>query len=275
MLPEYRYNLLSTIKFILDKLLQKLKIRTSNISLLSNRKNVFIQLLIAIEDACEFYHISRKEFFDKMEKWENTEKYLWEKSVNLKEFYESWNNEAAIQNTCANIFNQLIWFENYNVCAEYAKKSDFIIDYGCSTGSLSLGLVLDSKIENELLLLDVPNDVSKFIEFRIKKHRLNNVKLDSVFDFSVNKKAELIICIDVLEHLKDSSYIFIKKISPLLAKGGQLILRAPWRGQLTHIDKAADDFYLNGGRKFLAQNFKEVYRFGSQDICAVYKKISE
>ena len=76
---------------------------------------------------------------------------------------------------------------------------------------------------------------------------------------------------------KDCLYVIhdfiVEKISPMLKIGGLLLLRAPWRGQLTHLDTAPDDLYQNGGRKYLDENYKEVYRFGVNDISAVYKKI--
>ena len=272
MLPEYKYNKLARLKFILGKILRKLGIEKPGIDLLENRTNILIQLVIAIEDAKKFYKISNSNFFDNLNSWGDLEKDLFQKANSLKEFYESWNSDAAIKNVCVNILNQLIWFENYNVCAEYTTKADYIIDYGCGTGALSIGLALDKKIKNQLVLLDVPNDVSGFREFRIKEHSLKNVKQENVYTFKSESKADLIICLDVLEHLENSSSIFMNQMCPLLKVGGYMILRAPWRGQMTHIDAAADDFYLNGGRKYLSQHFEEVNRFGTLDICCVYKK---
>jgi 2-polyprenyl-3-methyl-5-hydroxy-6-metoxy-1,4-benzoquinol methylase len=273
MLPEYKYNQFARVKCLKNLILRKLRIKQDGIDLLGNRTKIFIQLMVAIEDAMKFYSITKDEFFENISNWSSTEKEFFEKSSNLKEFYESWNDAAAIENICANIFNQMIWFENYNVCAAYAPKSDFIIDYGCGTGSLSFGLALDKKIKNKLVLLDVPNDISKFREYRINKHHLVNVEQENIFNYRVEAKADLIICLDVLEHLENSSSVFENEMSPMLKVGGLMILKAPWRGQMTHIDEAADDFYLNNGRKFLSKNFKEVYRFGCQDISCVYQKI--
>ena len=92
-------------------------------------------------------------------------------------------------------------------------------------------------------------------------------------NFNKRNIADLVICLDVLEHIEESSDVFINSLSPLLKAGGYLILKAPWRGQMTHIDKAADDFYLNGARRFLLENYNLIYRFGAIDVCSVYKKI--
>ena len=271
MLPEWKYNWASSIKFLLLKLSRIIKF-SQNINLLDNRIEVFMTFSRAVDDAIEFYGISREDFFDNVLKWNVTEKNLFNQAENLKQFYESWNNEASIQNVCANIINQMIWIENYNICSRYAISSDFIIDYGCGTGSLSIGLAFNKKIKNKLLLLDVPNDVSKFRDRRISKYNLTNVKNENIFEYDVLDKSDLLICLDVLEHLENSSFVFINHICPLLKSGGFMILRAPWRGQLTHIDQAADDFYLNGGRKYLSKYFREVYRLGMEDIHCVYQK---
>ena len=274
MFQEYKYNQLARLKYLVNKVLKKLNIKKAKIDLLGNRISIIIQLITAIEDVKDFYNISNNEIFDNINNWDEIEKDLFEKANSLNEFYESWNSDAALKNVCANIFNQLIWFDIYNVCAEYTTKADYIIDYGCGTGALSIGLALDNKIKNHLVLLDVPNDVSRFREFRINKHSLINIKQENVFTFKAESKANLIICIDVLEHLENSSSVFINQMCPMLKIGGHMILRAPWRGQMTHIDSAADDFYLNGGRKYLSHHFEEVDRFSSLDIYCVYKKIA-
>jgi len=273
MLPEWKYNQISRVKMLVNKILTKFRLKKNDIQLFDNRIEIIKQLSIAIDDVVKFYGIDKNKFFQNINNWKITEKRLFENAKNLREFYESWNDQAAVENACANIFNQLICFENYNVCAKYTIKSDVVIDYGCGTGALSLALALSGKIKNKLIQLDVPNDISKLRQFRIEKHNLTNVINENIFLFNEKDVADLIICIDVLEHIEDSSSVFINNIYPLLKVGGYMILRAPWRGQLTHIDQAADDFYLNGGRKFLSKNFKEVYRFGSLDIAAVYQKI--
>jgi len=273
MLPEWKYNQISRMHFLFSKILVKIRIKKKLINLSDNRIDSVLQLLRATDDIIEFFNINRREFYENIDMWEKTEKLLWEKSVTLKEFYESWNSKASLQNACVNTINQLIWFENYNVCSYFAEKSNVIVDYGCGTGALSTALALNGKIKNQLIQLDVPNDINNFRKFRIQKYNFKNIITENIFTFNKKSIADLVICFDVLEHIEESSEVFINSISTIIKTGGFLILRAPWRGQMTHIDKAADDFYLNGGRKFLSSNYKEVYRFGSLDICAVYQKI--
>ena len=270
---EWVYKQTGRIDYVITYILFKLKIKKRMFDLVSSRKSSFIQLSLAIDDAMKFYGLTKKEYFQKAKNWKLTEKKLFDNASSLKEFYASWNDEASIENTCANIMNQMILFENYSVCAEYALKSDVVIDYGCGTGSLSLGLALDGKIKGKLVLLDVQNDIDDFRKFRVDENNLSNVSTADIFNFNKRNIADLVICLDVLEHIEESSDVFINSLSPLLKAGGYLILKAPWRGQMTHIDKAADDFYLNGARRFLLENYKLIYRFGAIDVCAVYQKI--
>lgn len=234
----------------------------------------FEVLLKATIDVFEYQNITHDEFWIRYLKWPQVEKELFEKSKNLNGFYQSWNEKAADMNLCANTINQMIYPENYNVIAYFFNRKGYYIDYGCGSATLSLGIYLKNRLKGKLKLLDVPNDIQKYIDYRIEKYYLSNdVSFDSVFSFHQKNMADGIMCIDVLEHLNDPSEILIEKISPMLKIGGLLLLRAPWRGQLTHLDTAPDDFYQNGGRKYLDENYKEVYRFGVNDISAVYKKI--
>jgi hypothetical protein len=66
----------------------------------------------------------------------------------------------------------------------------------------------------------------------------------------------------------------MNKIHPLIKQGGMLYLKAPWRGQLTHIESAAIDFYRNGGRNFLREKYIIISRFQPIDIACLYKKIN-
>jgi len=177
-------------------------------------------------------------------------------------------------NVCANTINQLAWTKYQTIVPYYFSNNGIYADFGCGTATLSLGLKINDRIKGDLILLDIPNDVQDYVKYRINKYNLNgHVKYQDAINFKENFSFDGILCIDVLEHIENSSEVFIEKIVPMIKKGGFLILRAPWRGQLTHPDSAADNFYGCGGRQFLSKHFKEVFRFGTTDIDCVYKKV--
>ncbi|MFH2069160.1 MAG: methyltransferase domain-containing protein [Candidatus Omnitrophota bacterium] len=268
--PETFFNHKNEIISRLQKLCFMLGL--SGLKIPDYRVEVLEILCDAINDVLEYYKIDNNAFWEKYYSWEEREKELFENSKNLEEFYKSWNGISAELNICANVVNQMIWWENYNVISYFFKNSKHIIDYGCGTAVLTVGLALKKKISGTILLLDVPNDVNKFVKYRLDKHKLTNISFINVFDYNQENIADGVICLDVLEHLPNSSDIFINKISPVLKRGGVLFMRAPWRGQLTHIGGAADNFYRAGGRKFLGRNFRELYRLNPLDINCVYRK---
>jgi len=271
--PENKYNKLGFLKLIL----QKIKIKFGLIKKYPEdlRKIVFKSYSLALRDVKEYMNINIEQFYEYSNQWPKFEEKLFFKN-DLSSFYKSWNNKASYYNICCNVINQHIEIMNFQVIASYFKKDGLYIDYGCGTASLSIGLFLENKLRGKLILLDVPNDVNKFVKYRIKKNHLEKwVNFLNVLDYFEPNNANGIICIDVLEHLENSSEIFINKIHPLLKVGSFIYLRAPWRGQLTHIDKAADNFYLKGGRSFLAEKYVEVYRSSSMDISCVYRKIGK
>jgi len=270
--PESKYYKLGRLKLFL----QKIKFKLGIIDYPKDfRKMIFKSYSYALKDAEEYMDINIKQFYEYSAEWPTIEKKLFQKN-NLSNFYQSWNNKESYYNICCNIINQHIEISNFNVIASHFTKEGKYIDYGCGTGSLSIGLFLENRLRGKLILLDVPNDVNKFVKYRIKKNHLEKcVQFSNVLNYFKPDSADGIICIDVLEHLENSSEIFINKIHPLLKVGSFIYLRAPWRGQLTHIDKAADNFYLKGGRSFLAEKYVEVYRSSSMDISCVYKKIGK
>ena len=268
---ENKYNKSGFLKLIL----QKIKIKLGLIKKYPEdlRKMVIKSYSLALRDVREYMNINLEHFYEYSNQWLKLEEKLFLKNDSAG-FYRSWNNKAAYYNICYNVINQHIEIMNFQVIASYFKKGGLFLDYGCGTASLSIGLFLENKLKGKLILLDVPNDVNEFVKYRIKKNHLEKwINFLSVLDYFEPDKADGIICIDVLEHLENSSEIFINKIHPLLKVGGLIYLRAPWRGQLTHIDKAADNFYLKGGRSFLSEKYIEIYRSASMDISCLYKKV--
>jgi len=169
--PESKYYKLGFLKLIL----QKIKLKFGIIDYPKDfRKMILKSYSYALKDAKEYMDINIKQFYEYAAEWPTIEKKLFQKN-NLSNFYQSWNNKASYCNICCNIINQHIEIMNFQVIASYFIKEGLYIDYGCGTGSLSMGLFLENKLKGKLILLDIPNDVSKFVKYRIKKINYKNM----------------------------------------------------------------------------------------------------
>jgi len=227
---------------------------------------------VALRDVQEYFSLTDKEFWALFDQWPKIEKSLFTKRESVTEFYQLWAGDAAKANICVNVFNQFLFAEVYCVMRHYYPSKGRVLDYGCGTASVSLAVASRAVGMTELVVADVQRDVRAFIDYRLKKMGLFSAKTADVLALDIDVQFDFVMCIDVLEHLENSAEVFCEHIAPRVKVGGLLFLRAPWRGQLTHIDAAPDNFYREGGRRFLSDNFAEVYRVGGGDINAVYRR---
>lgn len=79
---------------------------------------------------------------------------------------------------------------------------------------------------------------------------MTDVTLDGVPDNSV----DLVLCIDVLEHLRSPSKTFFL-LDQKLRDGGFLILQAPWGGHPEHLEEAPQDWETSGGKSMLQTRY--------------------
>lgn len=234
-------------------------------------------LVQAMSDACEFLGADQEQFFHLADAWPEMEKALFEKTGKGAEFYSSWNDEYARANICANILSQHHDQVNFSVLAGLVDgrlvPEGPWVDYGCGTASLSITLAKAGFNTGPVNLVEMDNQVLDFVKFRIRKHGLKDVlSVHRVDEFDPGSRFSMVYCIDVLEHLVDPTALFLEKIDPLLAAGGMLYLKAPWRGQLTHLDEAPENFYRQGGRKALSASYKLILRAQPMDMAAVFTK---
>lgn len=237
------------------------------------RFNCLPYLLREIVYLLDYLGISFKEFNSLYQKWDT---YVSEfgKFENPQDFYLSWTNEMGRSNLCANLVNQVIPYTalySY-IISEFGNRSVDYCDYGCGTGTFSF-IVNQRASLKTVHLYDVQNAAADYIDFRIKTGGLENFKWFNVLDKrKTHFKYDLIICLDVLEHLQDSSRVFIK-ISGMLKRGGVLILRTPWGNYPEHIPEAAVNFYREEGYVYLRKKYKLIHHFGNFHIHGAYKKI--
>jgi hypothetical protein len=270
--PEYRYNLYGALDYLLNN--RRYRSRLGDPGYLPERS-----LLAAMEDALEYLQVDAEEFFRLADAWKPMEEELFNRKDSEQEFYESWNEEYARSNICANILSQHQDRINFAVMSGVFGSGEFprghFVDLGCGTASLSIALAMEEAAPGPLLLVDVPNQVQDFVRFRLQKRGLGDLSVQEPEAADAGGSAAGIYCIDVLEHLADPSSVLKDQIHPALALSGVLYLKAPWRGQLTHLDEAPENFYRQGGRKFLGSRYRCLYRVEPMDVAAVYRKVAK
>lgn len=220
---------------------------------------------------CEYAGISYSKFFDIAKtkvcggNFNNYE--------NENDFYANWK----IDDTALNIFYQIAMYQKYYayIYNYFNNKKIKYCDYGCGSATNSLCLY-DLLTLEEMHLYDVENTTSKYLKDYIEKYKLKNVKWFDVENTVTNfvEYYDLIMCCDVLEHLRNPSEI-IQRLYKMLKPNGYLILAAPfeYRDNAEHIEAAPIDFYNNGGYKFLKTNFNKVRQLNQKlHISGVYRK---
>ena len=178
-------------------------------------------------------------------------------------FYHTWNGRAGAANIPTNILDQFT--RDYVVAAlmlVVAPPYTFagnLLDFGCGTAALSLAWRADFAPRSRLFLADMDNLPREFVKYRIDKRQDKDVRLVSVDlrDIADNS-LDLILCIDVLEHLRTPSDTF-RLLDRRLKSGGVLILEAPWSDQGEHLACAPVDWETNGGAELLEARY---HRFG-------------
>jgi SAM-dependent methyltransferase len=206
------------------------------------------------------------------QKWPEKEQELFEKCLNHPELhYTQWNKFYGAYNIPANVADQ---FKRPYIVQKLNKylegfKGKFV-DYGCGTASLTLAWHQCFAPDSTLILADIPNIAQDFVKWRVKNKQ--NIKVFDVLHDEINY-VDVVLCIDVLEHLRNPSEIF-NKFDHKLKKGGLLFLQAPWGGHFTHLDEAPLDWSQNGGRESLAKNYKQIDKlYWGYEVSGVYKKI--
>ena len=183
---------------------------------------------------------------------------------NPAEFYASWTGRRGASAICRNIVDQ---FERTYVLDTlfflFGGPSDFagrILDYGCGTAALSMACHRFFFPRARLYLADVENLTRDFLECVTLQRENANVcmtglALEEVRDNSL----DVVLCIDVLEHLQNPSVVF-ELLDRKLRSGGLMVLQAPWGGHTEHLEEAPEDWERNGGQGRLEARYVEMFR---------------
>lgn len=118
-----------------------------------------------------------------------------------------------------------------------------LLDAGCGFGQYDHFIL--NRFENvHITSIDVKEsyleDNRKFFQKDIEQERIQFILAD-LLNLKLEKKFDLIICIDVLEHIEDDQKV-IQNLSCLLKKGGYFLMHSP--SHLSEEDGEEDDTFV-------------------------------
>jgi len=142
-----------------------------------------------------------------------------------KKIYEDFHEKTLIQKKLikANNFTyrHILYFIN-----KYAVNKKNVVDIGCGAGTLCFYI---ANKEIEVLGVDVSSKAIKTCQESSKSMGLDKLAKFKVADFpnkSINRKFDLVVFTEVIEHLHDDK-LALEKIFTMLNKGGIVIITTP------------------------------------------------
>jgi 2-polyprenyl-3-methyl-5-hydroxy-6-metoxy-1,4-benzoquinol methylase len=175
-------------------------------------------------------------------------------------FYRGWQGDAGYINLVANVRDQLRRVELLRAYERWLpSRITRAVDVGCGTATLTL-LLADSV--DDLVLVDVDNVARRYVHYKTgqlalggKARQLEPDQLTQVEAAS----ADVVLCIDVLEHLPSPSLLFREELDRVLRRGGLLFLQAPWGGGVPeHLPEAPLEWVRGGGKARLAEQYERL-----------------
>jgi len=189
-----------------------------------------------------------------------------------------WTHELDYRWLCLNLRVQTDWYyyilkacldtpEIYNVKTVY--------DYGCGCGAFTL--MLNNLLRfKHVVLSDLENYVAEFVRYYIQQTPSKSIQWENILDANdAENTYDMILCLDVLEHLEDSYRHFLK-MHKALKPGGLFVLKIAFESNdSTHLPQASEDFFVrNNGMEFLKQHYIVCKKFDDEALVGgVYKKI--
>lgn len=155
---------------------------------------------------------------------------------------------------------------------KYINKEDLILDVGCGNGERSLEM---SKIAKEVVAFDIDEKSLR----EAKKKQQQRVKNLKFLKIDANKKLpfkdnlfDLVLCQDVLEHVKDYRKT-TREVIRVLKKRGLFLLTLPnketsWK----RLKKAAGQFWFSDRGHVKEWDLKEIENFPKETCLQLIKK---
>jgi len=235
--------------------------------------NYFEKVDSCITDACAFLEIERSEFFTLARRWDSYVHQFTSFDEPI-DFYKSWQGDVGKSNLCANIVDQFSRFEVASVldhlCSNIRKDTPLAFaDVSCGTAALSFDC---SKLYGRAHLTDLPNLSQDFIAFRCKRHGLTHVAGGGLE--SITSPVQVMVSVDVLEHVRESS-AFFRLMDERLSAGGLMLLRIPWYSVAPHpehLPEAEANWKIReGGEETIRTRYKLIHpiQYGG-----VYQKVT-
>jgi len=175
-----------------------------------------------------------------------------------EQFYLKWKGSIGASNIAANIADQFRRPYLLHSMIGLLEGTKTLLDFGCGTGAVVLSWQKNFSSSTEVFLADVDNLSRDFTRFYAVKHpklpiRFVDLDLNSIPDGSI----DAILCIHVLEHLRNPSEIF-KLLDKKIKNGGLVFLEAPWGGHPEHLAEAPIDWEKNGGKELLKKQYRHI-----------------
>lgn len=228
-----------------------------------------------IQNALDFMNISKEEFIENDGICRKT---AIERPKNQEAANKIWETNVQKPWLSLNVALQLRDYKNVVYGLDKLLPNNHSLsccDWGCGSGSLSFAL--NEKYKFSLLdLYDLDNYPSDFVKYFIEKTNLNNANWIDILNNNDTKTYDLVICLDVLEHI-ENSYESLLKISSKVKKGGLLALSIAFEcDDHSHLAKASQNFFIdNDGLEFLNANFKLKYKLVNHYLVSgIYEKIT-
>jgi len=141
-------------------------------------------------------------------------------------FYNQFHKKSSSQKKIIskNNFTYFTILKNIQNILSLIPKNSKILDFGCGSGTLSFYL---SSCGYNLTGVDISPAVIKIAKKSAKQMK-SNVKLHTLKGFKrqMSKKYDLILCIEVIEHVKNDEQL-LKEMRNCLKPGGYLYISTP------------------------------------------------
>jgi SAM-dependent methyltransferase len=147
--------------------------------------------------------------------------------MNQEEIYNNVWQDVSVKNPRPFLEYKMDLIKKFFV----GKNSGSALDIGCGDGFFTFNLIKEGYVVDAI---DISLEAIKSTKDRLEKSGLTpcvNLFNKNIFEFKPNEKYDLILCLEVLEHIEQDTKA-LKQMNGWLNEGGILILSIPHRQDL-------------------------------------------